>query len=77
MERVPTVTDDEIAAQQAIKMKKTEEVSCTTTFPSYCYLYRCNTGYIYGISLSMPGSNPLRCTDGSLVESVREVPPPN
>ena len=71
------VVDDETAVQQAVKDKQTEHVFCTATTSSQCYLYRCNSGYIYAVSHPAPGSNPLRCTDGSQIERVEEVPSPN
>ena len=69
--------DDETAIQQGLKERKTEAVFCTSTVPSRCFLYKCSTGYIYTISLPMQGSNPLRCTDGSGIESVKEVSYPD
>ncbi len=66
-------TSDQTSIQQAVSGKKTEEVFCSATVPSHCYLYRCNTGYLYTISVPAPGSNPLRCTDNSEIENVKEV----
>lgn len=71
------IIDDKTAIELATKRKQTESIFCTSTKPSNCYLYRCNTGYIYNISLPMPGGNPLSCTDGSEIERVKEVLNPN
>jgi hypothetical protein len=71
----PVLIDDATSIQQGLREKKTEGIFCSVTVPSHCYLYRCNTAYIYATNLPPPGSNPLKCTDGSEIESVREVPP--
>jgi hypothetical protein len=56
-----------------LKQKK-EAVFCPTTGDfNKCYVYRCNTGYIYNnIKKLAPGNNPLDCSDGSKIEEVRE-----
>lgn len=55
--------------------EKKEAVFCPTTSASpHCYLYRCNTGYIYtNFNKISPGNNPLECSDGSEIESIKEV----
>jgi hypothetical protein len=65
--------DTETTIQQAISKKETEKVSCSSTVPTHCYLYKCNSGYIYSDPISAPGNNPLRCTDGSEIEQIRKV----
>jgi hypothetical protein len=64
----------ETAIQQALLKKETRRVYCTSTVPSHCYMYECNSGYIYSNPISAPGNNPFRCTDGSEVKQIRKVP---
>ena len=64
--------------QESIKSglseKISEKVGCGSTNPPRCFKYKCESGYIYSEPIPPPGGLELKCTDGSVIKEIGEVP---